>query len=834
MPTTDGAPNSVALPTSMGDMAIPADGGLTSAEAAARLQQSGPNAIPEERPHPVGALLKKFWGVVPWMLELALIIDLFLGKWIEAAVIAALLVSNGIVAFRQESRAREALELLRHRLTVSARVFRDGKWRKVPARELVPGDLVHLRVGDVVPADLRLTAGQIGVDQSQLTGEALALSLQAQGTAFAGSLVTRGEASAVVTATGARTYFGKTAELVRTAEAPRRVEMLIVKIATYLGAVVVVFAVLAFAAMILRGTPASEMLPFGVMLLVASVPVALPMMFSMSAALGARKLAEGGVLVTRLSAIQDAASMDVLCLDKTGTITENHLRLARVEPFAGTPVDELLQLAAMASDEATQDSIDLAILGAASERGLLASLPPRLGFVPFDPSTKRSEASVERDGGVLRVVKGAPAIIAELASASWPEIAPTVARLSADGSRVLAVASGKDAQLSFKGFVTLSDPPRPDSAALIADLRKRGVRVLLVTGDGEATARAIAAQVGITGDVAPAGTLKGRPDAGGVSGFAIFPGVYPEEKFRLIEGLQRSGHVVGMTGDGVNDAPALRQADVGIAVAQATDVAKAAAGLVLTRPGLGEIVTAIDESRRIFRRMKNFVLTMTSRKLSMPTFFALGVILAGSFVLQPVQIVLLLLVGDLASMAVSTDRVTPSAAPDRWAITPLMATGLSIAAILLALNGAVFLSAASVFRLDAAATQTLVFVWLVFGASQAVLYLTRGQGFFWSRPYPGRLLILATVAAVGLVTLLASQGWLMAPIPLPLIGAMLLLAMVFLIVGDLLQVGIARLASAGQNSHRSATRPLNDRWGRQELIVVGRRPPHASSDGRRE
>ncbi|MDO8358889.1 MAG: HAD-IC family P-type ATPase, partial [Devosia sp.] len=374
--------------------------------------------------------------------------------------------------------------------------------------------------------------------------------------------------------------------------------------------------------------------------------------------------------------------------------------------------------------------------------------------------------------------------------------AGTVTRLSADGSRVLAIASGTDAHLSLEGFITLSDPPRPDSAALIADLRRRGVRVLLATGDGEATARAIAARVGITGEVAPAGALRGSLDAGTVSGFTIFPGVYPEEKFRLVEGLQRAGHIVGMTGDGVNDAPALRQADVGIAVAQATDVAKAAASLVLTKPGLGEIVRAIDESRRIFRRMKNFVLTMTSRKLSMPTFLALGVILAGSFVLQPVQIVLLLLVGDFASMAVSTDRVTPSAAPDRWSIPPLIATGLSIAAILLALNGAVFWSAASIFRLDAAATQTLVFVWLVFGASQAVLYLTRGQGFFWSRPYPGRLLILATVAAVALVTLLASQGWLMAPIPLPLIGAMLLQAMVFLVAGDLLQVGIARLVSA--------------------------------------
>jgi H+-transporting ATPase len=416
-----------------------------------------------------------------------------------------------------------------------------------------------------------------------------------------------------------------------------------------------------------------------------------------------------------------------------------------------------------------------------------------LSFVPFDPSTKRSEASIRQEDQLLRIVKGAPATVAEMADAPWPKIAADVARLSADGSRVLAVATGAESSLRMAGLITLRDPPRSDSAALIADLRKRGVRVLLVTGDGEATARAIAARVGITGEVAPAGTLRENLDPASAARFEIFAGVFPQEKFILVQVLQKAGHMVGMTGDGVNDAPALRQADVGIAVASATDVAKAAASLVLTKPGLGEIVMAIDESRRIFQRMQNFVLAMISRKLSNPTFFALGVILLGTFALKPVQMVLLMFAGDLATMSVSTDLATPSPMPDRWAVRRLTATGLSFAALLLLLSGAIFWVAMNVLQLGLPETQTLLFVWLVFGGSQSVLYLTRGRGMFWTKPYPGRWLIFATLLDVGVVTLLATFGWLMAPIPLSLIGAALVLAIVFLIFADLLKVMLAHL-----------------------------------------
>jgi H+-transporting ATPase len=727
------------------------------------------------------------------MLELALILDVVLGRWVEAIMIASLLVFNAVIGFMQEGRAQNALALLRQRLTVTARARRDGQWQEIPAAQVVPGDMVHLRVGDVVPADVLLTDGQVQVDQSQLTGESLPVEQRPESTTYAGSSVSRGEATGVVTATGARTYYGKTAELVRVAEAPRRLEVLIVKIAKSLAALVAVLAVVVFAATVIRGTPLLDMLPFGLLLLVASVPVALPMMFTMSAALGARALAENGILVTRLSAIQDATAMDVLCLDKTGTITENRLTVEKVEAFAPATPDDVLRMAALASDEATQDPIDLAILKAARDKGLVGTSLPRLSFVPFDPDTKRTEVSVRQDGQILRIVKGAPLAIAELSHAPWPQIAADVARLSADGSRVLAVASGSESSLRIAGLMALGDPPRLDSAVFIADLRSRGVRVLLVTGDGEATARAVAANVGIFGEVAPAGTLHVNLDPEAVARFAIFAGVFPQEKFFLVQALQKAGHVVGMTGDGVNDAPALRQADVGIAMANATDVAKAAASLVLTRPGLGEIVMAIEGSRRIYQRMLTFVRTMISMKLGIPPFLALGLVVFGAFVVNPLMMVLLFFSTDIVMMTVSMDRVSGSPAPDRWAIRPLMLAGLGLATLLFVLNNAVFWTATNVLRLGAAETQTLVFVWLVFGV-QAIIYVNRVHGFFWTIP-PGRWVAFATLFDLSLVTLLATQGWLMAAIPLALVGSMLVLAVAFLFVADLLKVAATRPAA---------------------------------------
>jgi H+-transporting ATPase len=767
--------------------------GLTGAEAAGRLRQFGPNAVSAMRPRGAGALLRKFWGVVPWMLEAAMVLDLVLGRWVEAIVIAALLVFNALIGFMQEGRAQNALALLRQRLTVTARVRRDGRWQQLPSFQLVPGDLVRLRAGDVVPADVRLSDGLVQVDQSQLTGESLPVEQTAQSTVYAGSSVSRGEATGSVVATGARTYFGKTAELVRLAESPRRLELLIVKIAKWLAAMVVVLAIAVFAATVWRGTPLLDMLPFGLLLLVASVPVALPMMFTMSAALGARALAESGILVTRLSAIQDAAAMDVLCLDKTGTITENRLSVAKVEGSAGVAPDEVLRLGALACDEATQDPIDLAILKAARDKGLMEGAPPRLGFVPFDPGSKRSEVSITQNDRVVRILKGAPSAIAELTRTPWPAIAADVARLSADGSRVLAVATGSGADLRIAGLIALGDPPRSDSAALIADLRKQGIRVLLVTGDGEATARAVAGRVGITGEVAPAGTLGEKLDPAAAVRFEIFPGVYPQDKFFLIRALQKAGHVVGMTGDGVNDAPALRQADVGIAVASATDVAKAAASLVLTRPGLGEIAMAIEGSRRIYQRILTFARTMISMKLAIPPFLALGLLVFGAYVVDPLMMILLFFSTDIVMMTVSMDRVSASPAPDKWAAGPLMVAGVGLAALFFLLNDAVFWTADKVLQLGTAEARTLVFVWLVFGV-QAIIYVNRVRGHFWTIA-PGRFVWLATLFDLTVVSLLATQGWLMAAIPASLLGAMLLLGAAFLVVADQLKVAAARLAA---------------------------------------
>jgi H+-transporting ATPase len=504
----------------------PPPGGLTSAEAAQRLERSGPNAITEPPPRTWRMLAGRFWGIIPWMLEAAVIIDLILGRWAEAGVIGALLVFSAGLGFYQERNGKKAVALLRSQLTVSARVRRDGQWQLLPAAQLVPGDLVHLRAGDVVPADLRLAGGGVSLDQSQLTGESLPVDAAGGADAYAGSQVRRGEASGVVTATAGRTRFGKTAQLVQLARAPRRLQLLTVSISKYLVALDVVLIAIVIIAAVVRSTALAITLPFALMLLVASVPVTLPAMFTMSSAMGARGLSKNGVLATRLSAIEDAATMDVLCADKTGTITLNQLTAGQVTPLGVSSPDEVVRLAALASDEATQDPIDLAVIGEARARGLDGGQPPqRVRFEPFDPATKRSEAEVRDDGQVIRVVKGAPAVLADLARTPFGDIEPEVTRLARDGARVLAVAAGTGEDLHLAGLIALADPPRADSADLVAKLTGQGVRVVMVTGDSEATARAVAAQVGITGEIAPPGTITETLTAEDAERYAVYSGV---------------------------------------------------------------------------------------------------------------------------------------------------------------------------------------------------------------------------------------------------------------------------------------------------------------------
>lgn len=774
----------------------PLSEGLTSAEAAERLQRFGTNAITEIPEKNWLVLLKKFWGVVPWMLEAAIIIDLILGRWAEGGVIGALLVFQAGLGFYQERRGKRAVALLRSQLKVNARVRRDGQWQVVPAPQLVPDDLVHLRVGDIVPADIKLSEGVLSLDQSQLTGESLPVEAKTGMFAYTGSRVVHGEASGIVTATADRTHFGKTAQLVQLARAPRRLQLLTVQLAKYLFALDALIIAAVVVGLVIQGNSLVNALPFVLMLLVASVPVALPSFFTMSAAMGASMLAKNGVMTTRLSAVEDAATMDVLCVDKTGTITENRLSVSQLATLSSSTPDEVLRIAAQASSEATQDPLDLAILSEARTRGALdEKLPELLHFEPFDPATKRSEADYkESDGKMTHVLKGEPVTLAELTHTPWDQIKDEVARLSEDGSRVLAVATGTDEDLRLIGLVALADPPRVESAKLVTDLNHQGVKVVLVTGDGEATARAIAAKVGIRGEVAPAGTLAGELDPADANRYAVFAGVLPEHKFHLVQALQKAGHVVGMTGDGVNDAPALSQADVGIAVSTATDVAKASASLVLTRPGLGEILMAIKASRTIYQRMQTWVLAMLARKAAIPPFLAIALLVWGVFALSPLLVVLFMLLGDVATFAMSTDHVVPSNQPDIWAVRSLIIKGLSYAALLFVASLAVFWAAFFGFHLPLGQAQTVAFYWLVMAGGQAALYVARSRGAFWAKPLPGKWLLWASLFDLVVAAILATLGWLMSEISLAWIGGILVATLAFLAIGNGLGVAVSALS----------------------------------------
>jgi H+-transporting ATPase len=697
------------------------------------------------------------------MLEATIVLELLLAKYLDAAVIGALLLFNAIVGELQEARAQRALATLRSQLSVRARVQRDGQWQSIAARDLVPGDLVHMRMGDIVPADVRLSAGAMLLDQSALTGESVPVEGAVGSMAYAGALIRRGEATGEVTATAAATRFGRTAELVAAAHAPGHLHVVIFTIVKYLVAIDVLLVALVLAYAGLTHLPLAEILPFALILLVASVPVALPATFTVATALGALELARNGVLVARLSAIEEAAAMDVLCTDKTGTITQNRLSVAALRAYEPADENALLRLAVAACDESTQDPLDLAILAAARARGT-PPVGPRVRFVPFDPATKRAEAVVQEDGGQVRILKGAPHVIQEHSVASPADLDRDLDALAAQGCRVLGVAAGQDAQL-----------------------RVLGVRVLMATGDAAPTARAVARQVGLGDRTAPAGALTAQ---GAPLDYDVFAEVLPEEKYRLVRGLQDHGHTVGMTGDGVNDAPALKQAEVGIAVDSAMDVAKAAAGLVLTRPGLSDALAAVETSRRIYQRMLTYTLNKIIKTLEISLLLSLGLILTGTFLTTPSLIVLLLFTNDFVTMAIATDRVSFSRAPDRWRIGALALTALPLAVLILLMSFGLFLAGRALLGLSPAQLHTLIFLVLVFGG-QGTVYLVRERGPLWASR-PSRWLLLSSIMDVLIVSVLAVGGILMAPLPWWVVLLTLCIVAIYLLGVDFLKVALIR------------------------------------------
>jgi H+-transporting ATPase len=752
--------------------------GLASEEAGRRLKQFGPNVVADTTPNPFRMALEKFWAPVPWMLEAAIVLQTALGEYVEAAIIAGLLVFNAALGFFQEGRAQATLAALKSRLALSATVRRNGIWTNLPAAELVPGDIVQLSLGSVVAADVRVVEGSILLDQSMLTGESNPIEAGPNVQTFAGALVRRGEAVAEVTATGTRTKFGRTAELVLSAHVVSSQQKAVLRVvrnlAMFNGTLIVILVAYAWT----QAMPLAEIISLVLTAILASIPVALPATFTLAAAVGARSLGRQGVLPTRLSAVDEAASIDVLCADKTGTLTRNELTVMSVRPLSGFDEAHVLGLAALAGSDGGKDPVDAAISSAAA-RNVSSKLPKRMTFVPFDPATKMSEATaMDQNGAKLRVVKGAFTVVVGLTQPS-PAASTAANELEAQGFRVLAVAVGPPPALQMAGLIALSDPPREDSAALIAELLTLGVRTVMVTGDAPATAAIVAHAVGLDGRVCPPGPIPGnvRPQD-----FAVFAGVLPEGKYDLVKIFQKGGHAVGMCGDGANDAPALRQAQMGIAVSTATDVAKSAAGIVLTVPGLGGIVASVKEGRVTFQRILTYTLNSVNKKVVQVCFLALGLIMTGHAILTPMLMVIIMITGDFLGMSLTTDNVRPSPLPNAWHIGRLTLAGVFMGCAELVFCSAVLAIGKFGMGFDIGALRTLAFVVIVFG-NQATTYANRERRRLWSS-CPGFWLVVSSIVDILIASTLATCGIFMTPLPTVMVIGIFAAAVAFAFAVD--------------------------------------------------
>ncbi len=811
----DAAPDNPVAPTPVPD-ATPATEphGLTTSDAARLLAEHGPNEVLEQRRHPVRALLAKFWGLSAWMLEVIMVVSALLGKYEDLAIVGGLLVVNAVVSFVQDRRAAGVVEALRRRLQVNARVRRDGRWTLLPARELVPGDLVRVRTGDIVPADLTLSSGTVSVDQSALTGESAEVDKAAGDTAPSGTAVRRGEGVGIVAATGARTLFGRTTELVQRATPKLHVDAVVGRVVRWLFAItgVLMGAVAVLAAV--RGIPLLEVSSLLLVLLMSAVPVALPVMFTFSMALGARELARHGVLVTRLSAAEDAATMDVLCVDKTGTITMNQLTVKSVTPLGNATEADVLAAGAMASQEANQDPIDLAFLAAAraGDAAARASAATPVSFTPFDAATRRTEAVVLIEGKHVRVVKGAVRSVAEVCGLDASAVADLEARVAESarhGHRTLAVARGEgESTPVLLGLVAMEDPPRPDARAMVAALRDLGVSVKMLTGDALAVGQEIATRVGL-GTIRRASEVRAESTAGagepageradplgGADGLAE---VYPEDKYTVVRRLQGAGRVTGMTGDGVNDAPALRQAEVGIAVAGATDVARGAASVVLTDPGLANIVTLVGVGRSIYQRILTWIVNKISRTIFKSAFVAVAFVVSGHFVVSAFAMLLLTFLTDFAKIALATDNVRWSRKPETWNIGPLVwvSAGLGVLMVVEALVLLWLCWQPWGLGERPGDLHTFSFLTLLFFGVWSVVSARERRWFWASRPSGALAAALGIELALGAVIGLLGFGSL-APLPwwrvLAILGAS---AACCLLINDPLKVLLMRRLAPG-------------------------------------
>ena len=774
--------------------------GLSPSEAAARLQQFGTNEIQETRISPFIKFLNYFWGPIPWMIEVAAVLSAFIHHWEDFGIITTLLLVNAGVGFWQENKADNAIELLKKRLALKAKVLRDGKWSEISSKELVPGDVVRVRLGDIVPADIKLMDGDyILSDESALTGESLPVEKHVSDIAYTGSIVKQGEMDALVVATGVNTYFGKTASLVAGTKTHSHFQKAIIKIGDYLIVLALVLVAVIFIVSMFRHERIFDTLQFILVLVVAAIPVALPAVLTVTMAVGATTLAKKEAIVSKLVAIEEMAGMDILCSDKTGTITKNELTIGEVKAFPGFSDNDVLLNSALASREEDRDPIDDAIFDTIktySEINRALDVLKVVKFKPFDPVSKKTEATIEWDGNYFKVAKGAPQAVLSLIINKEPiawKINEYVDSLAAKGYRALGVArTDPEGDWQFVGLFGLYDPPREDSADTIKTAQSMGVDIKMVTGDHIAIAREIAQQVNLNTNLV---LFDDKPEneaiveeAGG------FVQVFPEHKYRIIELLQNRGHIVGMTGDGVNDAPALKRADVGIAVAGATDAAKSAADIVFTSPGLSVIIDVILESRKIFQRMNNYAIYRIAETIRILIFLTLAILIFNFFPVTAVMIVLLAMLNDIPIMMIAYDNTRLIEKSVRWDMRKV----LTIAAVL-GVAGVfstflLFWMGEEVLHLDRMNIQTIIFLKLAV-AGHMTIYLARtGGDHFWVRPFPATPLILAAELTQIMATLFAVYGIFMEPIGWGMGVFIWVYALLFFVLNDFIKVHFYRLA----------------------------------------
>jgi H+-transporting ATPase len=747
--------------------------GLSQNEAQERLKQYGYNEIPEEKINPFLKFLSYFWGPIPWMIEAAAILSAVVRHWPDFIIIFILLLANAVIGFWEEFQAGNAIAALKAKLAIKARVRRQGRWTALPARELVPGDIIRIRLGDIVPADARLLEGDpVEVDQSALTGESLPVTRRLGETVFSGSIIRKGESEALVYATGTKSYFGKTAQLVQEAHTVSHFQSAVLKIGNYLIILAVILVVLILSVALFRGDPMTATLQFALVLTVAAIPVALPTVLSVTMAVGARLLSIKETIVSRLVAIEELAGMDMLCSDKTGTLTENKLTLGDPFTVEGVNAQEVILSAALSSRPENQDTIDLAVLSGLKNDQDLKEYKI-LHFLPFDPVNKRTEATVEAgDGKSFKVTKGAPQVILDLAvnaAQVRPATEKAINGFAERGFRSLGVArTDSQGQWRFLGVLPLYDPPREDSKATIATAKQMGVNIKMLTGDQLAIGRETARQLGMGTNILDAEGFGGTPHhetgqlAESIEKADGFAQVFPEHKFHIVDVLQKHGHIVGMTGDGVNDAPALKKADCGIAVSGATDAARAAASMVLLAPGLSVIIDAIKESRKIFQRMNSYAIYRIAETIRVLLFMTLSILVFNFYPVTAVMIVLLALLNDGAILSIAYDEVRYANKPEAWNMHIVLgiATVLGITGVIASFG--LFYFGERVFHLDREFIRSLMYLKLSV-AGHLTIFLTRTRGPFWSIR-PARLLFMAVIGTQLVATIIAVYGILMTPI----------------------------------------------------------------------